>query len=308
MKRVGHLLILCVCLLVGVTGASAWHVSGNVYCDANNSGQIDNGDLGLANVVVLADGATDHDGSTDSGGGYHVELSDTSDCYTATLDPTTLPSDATYVIPNSGSYVFCTSDNDFEIERDWLIHSDQCTGLCWMTGGGVKFEPVTDTNNAEHGPKINFGGNVHPGCSAEAGQGGQWNHVDHVLKLHFQGTAIPTVQCGNIPGIPPGSESPVTPFNFIEYTGTGRLKGIKGNKVDFGDVYFFARAEDRNEPGSNGAKDGALIDRYFLRVYTNPADPIGSTVLLFDNDGDSATVDPRTITGGNIQLHISSCP
>jgi hypothetical protein len=294
--------------MAGVTGASAWHVIGQVHCDANDSGEIDAGDLPLANVVVQADGAADFSASTDGTGAYHLDLSETPDCYTVTLDASTIPAGASYVIPLSASYVLCTTETEFEFERDWLIASESCAGLCWLTGGGVKFEQITNTNNAEHGPRVNFGGNVHPSCSPEPGGGGQWNHVDHIQKLHFQGTDIPDVRCGNLPGIPPGSESPVTPFNFIEYWGTGTLKGIKGNKVDYGTVYFFARAEDRNEPGSNGAKDGALVDRYFLRVYTNPGDPVGSTVLLFDIDGNSSTVDPKTITGGNLQLHYSSCP
>jgi len=308
MRYLRDVFVLSVCLVAGVTGAAAWHVDGHVYCDANNSGEIDAGDLPLANVVVQATDAGDYSGNTDHAGAYHIELSDFPDCYTMTLDGSTIPADASYALPLSSSYVFCATDAEYVFERDWLIQSDSCAGLCWLTGGGVKFEPITDTNNAEHGPKINFGGNVHPSCSAEPGGGGQWNHIDHVLKLHFQGRDIPDVRCGNVPGIPLGSESPVTPFNFIEYQGTGTLKGIKGNKVDHGTVHFFARAEDRNEPGSNGAKDGALIDRYFLRVYTNPGDPIGSTVLLFDSDADSSTVDPRTITGGNLQLHYSSCP
>ena len=59
-----------------------------------------------------------------------------------------------------------------------------------------------------------------------------------------------------------------------------------------GTVYFFSHCEDRNEPGSAGVRDGALKDRYFLHVYSNPADPAGSTLLLVDVDGDPTTVDP----------------
>ena len=59
--------------------------------------------------------------------------------------------------------------------------------------------------------------------------------------------------------------------------------------------------------GSKGANDGADVDRYFLHVFTDPSDPAGSTVLLVDVDGDPTTVDPVTITGGNMQMHASSC-
>jgi hypothetical protein len=150
---------------------------------------------------------------------------------------------------------------------------------------------------------VSFGGNVNPGCNTDSGEGGQWNHVDHRNKLHFQGTAIQVVACGNVDGIPPGSSSSPTPFNFIEFAGTGTLKGITGNKVDFGTVCFSARAEDRNEPGSSGQRDGALKDRYFLEA----TDCAGTTLLFLDANEDPAPADPVTITDGNLQIHVSSC-
>ena len=70
---------------------------------------------------------------------------------------------------------------------------------------------------------------------------------------------------------------------------------------------FFGHYEDRHEPGSLGQPDSTKKDRYFLRVFTNPANPIGSTVMLVDVDGNSATVDPVAIFHGNLQLHISGC-
>ena len=106
-----------------------------------------------------------------------------------------------------------------------------------------------------------------------------------------------------MPGIVPGSTSPVTPYNFIRFRGTGTLRGIKGNNADYGTVHFFARAEDRGEPGSQGGAG----DRYMLHVYSNPADPVGSTLLLVDQDANPGSIDPVVVTGGNLQLHISSC-
>jgi len=62
--------------------------------------------------------------------------------------------------------------------------------------------------------------------------------------------------------------------------------------------------EDRNEPGNEQSNtSGEDVDRYFLRV----VDGDGNLVYLVDMDGDPATVDPVTITGGNFQLHNSSC-
>ncbi len=291
-------------LLCTATLAHAWHLEGRVYCDGTGLPY-----AGITINVVSATGTAAFSGSstTDETGHYLVTLPDVSGCFTATI---ALTSQQTPVNPASGSYDFCTTANDYLIARDWVINGPECqksAGRCWLTAGGAKFSAITGTQLGENGPQHSWGGNVNPGCSPTAGDGGNWNHVAHSLKLHFQGRAITVVRCGNVDGIPPGSTSPVTPFNFIEFTGTGTLKGIRGNKADYGTVYFFARCEDRNEPGSQGVRDGALKDRYFLQVYSNPADPAGSTLLLIDVDGDPATVDPLTITDGNMQLHISSC-
>ena len=82
---------------------------------------------------------------------------------------------------------------------------------------------------------------MYPGCSPYPGDGGSWNNIDNLNRLHFHGTDITVVRCGNIDGIEPGSESPATPVNFIEFTGTGWLKGIKGNKADYGTVHASGR-------------------------------------------------------------------
>ena len=176
-----------------------------------------------------------------------------------------------------------------------------------MTAGGVKFSNITGGPVAEHGPRVNLGGNVFPSCDPDPGNGGQWNHIDHANQLHFQGFDIHTVACGNVPGIEEGSESPVTGFNFIEFAGTGLLRGIKGNHMETVEVSFFSRVEDRNEPGNEHAAAGEDIDRYYIHVFSDPGDPFGTTLLLADEDGDAMTVDPLTITGGNLQLHQSSC-
>ena len=311
MKYLGILIVLVVAIGAGINDANACYAEGRVYCDNNQNGTVDAGDTSLAGVVVnIANEAGTWSGSTvtDAEGYFYLHLPDGVDVYVESLDETTLPPDSTFVHPAGGSYSFEVSQSVYHFYNEWLVDSPTCrAGKCWLTGGGVKFEPVLDDFVAERGPKHSIGGNVFPSCDPDPGDGGQWNHVAHGLKLHFQGTTIHTVECGNVPGIDPGSESPVTPYNYIEFQGYGRLKGIKGNKVDYGTVYFFARAEDHNEPGSNGAKDGADIDRYFLHVFSDPANPMGTTLLLVDEDGDATTLDPVTITGGNLQLHISSC-
>ncbi len=281
-------------------------------CDANGDGILNVGDTPLAGVVVRITGDVVASGTTDANGFYHIPLPDVAGNYFAELDPASLPGDAVLLIPGPGPFAFSLTTGTQSLSgRHWLVQSATCQrqqqGTCWLTGGGAKFSPITNIGMAEKGPRHSFGGNVNPSCSPYPGQGGQWNHVAHGLKLHFLGSVIQVVRCGNVAEIPPGSTSPETPFNFIEFKGTGVLKGISGNKTDHGIVNFFGRAEDRNEPGSNGAKAGALIDRYFIHVFSDVADPAGSTLLLVDIDGDADTVDPVTITDGNLQLHISSC-
>lgn len=307
--RVG--IVVLTFALAGSSAALAWHVDGRVQCDGNRNGTLDGQDLGLANVVVRVENiAHTFTGSatTDASGHYDIGLSDLPDNYRITLDAASLPADAVILIPAGGELVFATTAATSSAHVDWLVQSASCQpGQCWLTGGGTQYDGFTDSYLAEKGTKTTFGGNVHPGCSATAGAGGNWNNIDRAKKLHFHGTTIPTVSCGNVPDYPPGSSSPKTPFNYIEYTGTGWVKGIHGNKADYPLVYFFARAEDRNEPGSNGAKAGSNIDRYFLRVYTNQADPIGSTLIFVDNSGGGSEIDPTTITTGNLQIHVSSC-
>jgi hypothetical protein len=312
MKSLKVLLSVFVFLCAGATASYGWELRGYVHCDGNKNGQLDGQDVVLPGVVVnvvnLA-GTYHNSGMTGQDGFYIVGLLDTPDSYIATIDSSSIPADGVVVVPAGGQLQFDATAIDFIVHSDWLVQSDTCQpGNCWLTGGGTKWDNIANTYVAEKGTKTTFGGNVHPGCSATAGAGGDWNNVDRAGKLHFHGTDIPTVVCGNVDDYPPGSSSPKTPFNYIEFKGTGWVKGIQGNKANYPLVYFFGRAEDRNEPGSNGAKDGSNIDRYFLRVYTNPNDPIGSTLILVDDDGvNDVTVDATTITTGNLQIHVSSC-
>ncbi len=218
-------------------------------------------------------------------------------------------------VEGTGTSVTIDLPASSDLALNWTIDGPAC-GSCWLTGGGAYIDPLlrlpmATKGNGKGKPEHSFGGNVYPGCSPTAGDGGNWNHVarDHI-NLHFHGTDIEVVQCGNVTPPPPnGSDSPQTPFNFIEFRGIGTLKGIQGNKADYGTVLFFARCEDHNEPGSKGAKDGALIDRYYLRVY-NVINNVEVDRLVISVD-DTSNGEPEDlvvpITDGNLQLHISSC-
>jgi hypothetical protein len=302
MRTLSALLLTLAALACTAGAALACHVGGYVYCDATGL------PLSGIRVDVTANDGTSYTTYAVSNdlGRYDIPLLCEPHCYTLTAS---IGPDEAIVTPTSGSYSFCAdASNNYIVERDWVVSSPSCSNEgCWLTGGGAKFSSITGTTVGDYTKAHNWGGNVNPACSPTAGDGGSWNDIDNVNRLHFHGTHVEVIRCGNVDGIPPGSTSPVTPFNYIEFQGSGTLKGIKGNKVDFGTVYFWARAEDRNEPGSNGQRDGAGKDRYFLNVFTNPADPAGSSVLLVDVDGNPATMDPVTITDGNMQIHISSC-
>lgn len=292
----------------GASGIS--DITGLVICDANGNGHIDGTETGLSGIGVILrdlDGNVIDSVLTDATGRYTVHMPDGAASYSLTIDGTTLADGASVVLPASGEYIVEVPDEPVWLMRDFLLDSPECRDqakVCWMTAGGVKFEPVYGGMAAERGPRDSFGGNVNPSCSPEPGDGGQWNHVAHSLKLHFLGQSIRVVRCGNVEGIEAGSESPVTPYNYIEFEGEGTLSGIKGNKFPKTQVSFFARVEDRNEPGNEAASDGEDVDRYFLHVFESGG---AITHILVDEDADATNVDPVTITGGNLQLHISSC-
>lgn len=274
--------------------ARAWHVEGHVFCDQTG--------LPLGGVIVNVTGATvafSGSATTDDTGFYFVSVLDTAATYDISLDLSGIGGGS--VISGVGS--FSLTDTDFVFVDDFVVSSPGCQHLgCWLTGGGAKFDNISGIFAAQKGPQVTFGGNVNPGCSPTAGQGGQWNHVDHNNKLFFQGTAITVDRCGNVDGIPPGSASPATPFNFIDFHGTGRLKGISGNKFNLDTACFVGHAEDRHEPGSNGQNDGALKDRYRIEV----TDCAGTTLLVLEDP--AQTPFPAVIiTDGNLQIHVSSC-
>ncbi len=305
MHRAKFALAVLAASLIAAGSAHACHVGGYVICDSNGQAL-----PGIRIDLVATDG-TDYAryAVSSESGRYDIALLCEPHCYRITAST---PNGEVVTFPASGSYEFCADgSNNYVVEpRDWRLTSPDCPQVeekegCWLTAGGAKFDGLPGANGGLK--QFNWGGNVYPGCDPKPGQGGQWNTIDDVQNLHFQGWQIEVVRCGNVADHEAGSESPVTPYNFIEFQGTGTLKGVKGNDADFGTVHFWAHVQDRNEPGSQGMRDPAGKDRIYMNVFTNPADPIGSSVMLMDVDGDPATMDPLTITHGNMQLHASSC-
>ena len=294
-----------VVLICSAGSAFAWHLEGYVRCEQNGE------PLDGVIVKVVQDGTTYHGvTTTDANGFYYVNLELDGffgpGSYQASLDLSAIGGGM--VVSPSDPFHFVTTDTNYIIAQDWVVNSPGCEALgCWMTGGGAKFSTIAQLYVAEKGPQVSFGGNVYPGCDPNAGEGGNWNHVDHANKLHLQGRHIEVVECGNIgEPVPDGSTSPPTPYNFIRYDGTGTLKAIAGGKYDGPEqVCFNARVEDRNEPGSSGVREGAKKDRYGIRVFDCAS---GATLLSLEDGEVEGWPVPIIITDGNLQLHVSSCP
>lgn len=264
---------------------------GNVYCDANTNGIIDNGDLPVQSVLVVVtntSGTFSNASWTTAEGIYVIGLSNTPDTYIDFVLPATLPSGTTAVLPPFNTF---TISDDVVITNNFLLENSNCLFIhstnsqCWLTGGGT-------IKSGKGKPLYTFGGVVNPGCSTNAAGGGNWNTIDFTQKLHFKALNIEVVDCGNVPGHD-GSTSSQSPFSFIEFQGIGTLTGIAGNNADAGVVHFFAHAEDLGEPGKG-------VDRLYLRVF----DGSGNTLLLISASPSSPLdLAPVTISTGNLQIH-----
>jgi hypothetical protein len=176
--------------------------------------------------------------------------------------------------------VTCTSD---PLIVNFVLGGDFCgtpppQGDCWLTGGGTIGTGKT--------PRYSYGGVVYPGCSPKAADGGNWNVIDHLAGLHFQGQHIVVDSCSGV-----STQSPKVNVNIIDFHGDGIISGIGGNPDATVAVTFVGRAIDNLEPGAHN-------DQLFIQVMD------GATVLL--QIGNSAA-DPQTVSTGNLQIHTSSC-
>jgi len=292
---------LCSLILASSLLAShAWVKVGNVYCDSNTNGLIDAGDMPVQSVLVIVtnqSGTFSNASWTTAAGLFVMNLPDAPDQFIDYIHPDTLPLGTTHVLPPFS--LFSTTTNQTTVTNNFLIQNPACicnntnpppptNSGCWLTGGGT-----ISIGSGRGQPTYSYGGVVNPGCSPTAAGGGNWNLVAHTAKLHFKGLEIQVLNCGNVPGYPPGSSSPRSPNNFIEFQGVGTLKGISGNKANHGIVYFFGHAEDLGEPGKG-------VDRLYLRVY----DSAGNTLLLISGDAaHPLNVSPVTVSTGNLQIH-----
>jgi hypothetical protein len=298
MKKI-YLLSASALLFFALAGtARALNVTGFVFCDANQNGVIDAGDVGIPGVTVVFtnlisnftnSAVTAADGSFSAAIPPFDPLPERRDplaqIYGEGLDTNTLPPGFTILIPTAitnltdrpgyffqygtveGTNFIFNSGLGTTTNGDWLIDSPFChsNAACKLSGGG-------NISSSGKKPDHTFGGSI-----SSTPPSGSWTDVAHALKLKFETTTIQTVTCGS---------------GTMDVTGTGTLQGIGGNKANFDSVLFTLHVEDHGTPGKR-------VDTYYLRVYT--AD--GTTLLLVSSDpGDPTVISPVPITHGNLSV------
>lgn len=292
--------------------ATAHHIAGTVVCTDTTP------QTALQGVAVTVQGTqTTLTGTTDAAGQFYISLPTITDTYIVTITP---PAGLTVTSPANGQYSVPIFANGVGGPHSFDGANFGLTGCvppppstkCWMTAGGVKFEPLANENlavaNVGKGPNDSFGGNVYPSCSAFPGDGGHWNHVSHRLNLHLNGQIQRVIECGNVNGTAPGTDSPECTVNFIHWEGWGTISPVNGgNTARKVPVYYEAKVEDRAEPGNlRGAKNQPDdVDRYYIKVwYLNADQTVGAPVPGFEF---GTFANPIQITGGNLQIHCTSC-
>jgi hypothetical protein len=284
-------LALGACLALGASQTShAWDTGGFVLCDANGNGQIDSGDVPMPGVLIVI---TNISGTysnalsftTTPEGGFIIELPPIPDTYVETLHPLTLPADAVVISPAGGAYTFTFDATAQHFLGNFLVRSASCANLpspppprstndCCITGGGTILK-------CQGKPPYTFSLHAFPGKDGTQDTG-KLDIIAHNMKLHLDGDVFHIVNCG-------GSGS----CQSIDFEGAGTLKGIAGNKANYGVVYFYAHAEDCGE-GKN------KNDKLYVRVYG--AD--GTVLILISGDmANPLNISPVLTSTGNLQMH-----
>jgi hypothetical protein len=296
MKLFRTILLCSLALAFNVRNSRAWTISGFVFCDANQNEQIDTGDVPVPGVLVvvtnLSGTFSNANFTTTPDGGFVLDVPSGPDSYVEYIHPLTLPGDAFGVLPGGGVYAFTLDETQTNFTGNFLISSASCTN--------VTPPPPPVTNNCcvvacgSFGPKkgkplYTFAGSVLPACGCTNGDSGVWEVIAQCSKLHFQGCQFEIVNCGD-----ETSSTSSCAIHFIEFQGTGILKGIAGCKANFGLVYFHARAEDHGDRG----------DSLYFRAF----DADGNTLLLISSDSTDATdVAPLPICDGKIVVGHDCC-
>jgi hypothetical protein len=201
------------------------------------------------------------------------------DTYNLCLITSTLPPGTTLVGDACQSY---HTEDGFNPPVEYNVTGGNiCSAppsACWETGGGT-LDKVKGDN------VWTFGGNIYPGCSSAAGEGGSLNIVNHVTGLHFHGTDFTVDDCRGV-----STRSPKVTVNIIDWHGTGYVTDDSGlNKTP---VAFMGTFQDAHDGGAGA--DGLYIAVTLLD---------GTPVFQIGGGPDNLDI----LTTGNVQIHQSSC-
>ena len=280
-------------LTFGSGTADAWNARGCVYCDTNQDKEIDSSDILLQGVRVNIDENTNENtgetfaGSdlTEGNGCFWIGLPDSPASFIETLDGATLPVDASYIIPESGEFLFSTTETEWYIYRDWLIDSATCREVgCRVTGGGNDTAGISpdggwDGSLAEDRARSNnnssldyytFGGQAGANTGLPPQPKGEWTHhqkrgPDGSFVFHAgtasapAGTEIAAIVCSDEGYCAPARPAP---NKQIDFAGVGTFKNQNALPVNSsplatanlipGETYhwFEVHIEDLGEPGN----------------------------------------------------------
>src|SRR5437773_2317313 len=149
-KAVFAILAMVACAIFPGNLAYGWHLEGRVQCPNGST---------FKDVTILLSGSNCNgpfsgSASTDSEGYYVIVLPVCDGSYTASIDASTLPADAT--VTPSGPTSFTINDLNLTATINWSVNSAVCQqAACWFTGGGAKIDPLLDIYCAHCSSKPN---------------------------------------------------------------------------------------------------------------------------------------------------------
>lgn len=281
-------------------------VPGSIFCDANQDGVLDNGDIGVAGITVVITnqiGSFSNGAVTAGDGSFNIRIPNfdpilevhdpLAQIYYETVLPATLPAGSTILLPvplasmTNGTPLYVvqfaadftnlvfTSGTGDSSTGDWLINDPECgvsAGTCKVSGNArINGEGGGDHRFADH----EFGGMIVAGNS----QLGQWADVSHNLRLVFTSTSVQSVICGD---------------KAIDFSGTGTL--ISTAHRNHGETNVSFTAEVQNVASERKNKPAVA---YYLRVFA--AD--GTTLeLVSTNTANPTNVAPVAASSSHLRI------
>jgi len=302
MKKL-YLLLATTSLAISIPVVSrAAIVTGSIFCDANQDGVLDTGDIAVPGITVVITneiGSFSNGAVTASDGSFNIRIPNfdpileihdpLAQIYFEVVEPATLPAGSTIVLPlplasmtngtplyvvqfagNQTNLVFTSGTGDSST-GDWLINDPECgvsAGTCKVSGNA---RIMGGRGVAEH----SFGGTVVSGNPPK----GRWMDISRSPGLVFQSTSIQSVTCGT---------------GTIDFSGTGRLRSTGSGNRTANQVSFTAHVENMAVGTKNRTETA-----YYLRVFT--AD--GTTLDLVSTDtADPTNVAPVAVTSGHLGI------